>query len=60
MGLTARIDGGKTWTPFAGTPPVRSLAVANADHAWLLTRAGRILRTTDGGRVWQQMRSGQA
>ena len=35
-----------------------SLAAVNGTHAWAVGAAGLILATSNGGRTWQQQRSG--
>lgn len=63
--IVATSDGGRTWArvPPAGLPPAlpgegafassgTNVAVSGERHAWFATGAGRVLRTTDGGRTW--------
>jgi photosystem II stability/assembly factor-like uncharacterized protein len=58
-------DGGQTWTPVPADrlPAARggegafaasgtNVTLAGRDHIWLGTTAGRVLRSTDGGRTW--------
>ncbi|HEX5502960.1 MAG TPA: YCF48-related protein [Thermomicrobiales bacterium] len=54
--LATTADGGLTWTryDFAAIIPEAAF-FADASHGWLWSVAGRLYRTTDGGRTWTEL-----
>jgi hypothetical protein len=49
-GLVRSTDGGRTWAPAAGAPPVVLLAWESTDRLWGLAADGELLRSANGGR----------
>jgi hypothetical protein len=50
--LRRSADSGEHWTTLASKPDQLQLQPASAEVAWALTPAGKVLRTSDGGRTW--------
>lgn len=51
--LVRTVDGGRTWAGAAGAPPDPVLVrFASADSGVVVSRAGAVYRTEDGGRHW--------
>jgi photosystem II stability/assembly factor-like uncharacterized protein len=53
-GLQRSADGGRTWTPVPGAPPVGVLAWEQDAEVWGAGRDGTVWRSADGGATWQR------
>lgn len=53
-------DAGATWNrqPTTATRAIKDIFFLDENHGWAVGWVGLILRTTDGGRTWQEVRSG--
>lgn len=52
--LQRSTDGGRTWTPISGAPPVGVLAWEQGAEVWGAGRDGTIWQSADGGATWQR------
>lgn len=52
-GVLVSSDGGRTWKPISGAPPIVVLAWAPGGTLWGADRTGGTYRSTDGGAAWQ-------
>ncbi|TDD84653.1 oxidoreductase [Actinomadura darangshiensis] len=57
LAVPARAAGGPSWrpAPTGSDARFRGLAAVGHDVAWLAGSGGTVLRTTDGGRTWQNV-----
>jgi photosystem II stability/assembly factor-like uncharacterized protein len=53
-GLQRSTDGGRTWKPVPGTPPVGVLAWEQGADVWGAGRDGMVWQSADGGATWQR------
>lgn len=53
-------DAGATWVrqPTSATRAINDIFFLDENHGWAVGWVGLILRTADGGRTWQEVRSG--
>jgi photosystem II stability/assembly factor-like uncharacterized protein len=53
-GLQRSTDGGRTWAPVSGAPPVGVLAWEQGAEVWGAGRDGVVWQSADGGTTWQR------
>jgi len=52
-GVVRSIDGGRTWQPIPGAPPLAVLAWASRDAVFGVTTEGIVQHSADGGATWE-------
>lgn len=53
QGIVRSIDGGRTWQPISGAPPVAVLSWASQDSVFGVTTDGMVQHSADGGTTWE-------